>query len=769
MISFTFKVKNQKLECSYDGIVADSINYLDAVFLFSEEWNGLQKYAHFANGDKKYEMIIIDDEIRAERGLNLTEGIWKVNLHGSILEDGEIKTRITTNEVQIYVEKSGVMDGDPFPDVIPSIGEQIVSEATQAAEDAKLYRNEAKQSENGADDSADIATEKATIATEKAAEATQAAESAKAVASGLPERVSEYISDHKEELKGEPGYTPIKGIDYFDGEPGEPGKEYDDTELREEIASQNENLAKHQTEIDGLDTRVSRIEEGGGDVGVDPVAREGVSRLSESITEISEEVKSKNLLDKSKATLTPYNYINPNGVTETYGNNFVTDYIPVEVGKVVTISGYTPSGFVKRSYASICLFDSDKNVKSGGNYNKDNYTVQSGVAFVRLTLNKSYCYDVDGMVELTTDGNPTTYEPYFDSRKKLADSIIESSGLATVEYVDNKKFTLASMTENIGCSLPISEYFMSVGIPESWYSESFVTPKGFCVNMYSGSEADRYSDRYSFANNRAYYGNNAYSWHLYDSLLNLVKKEVNTGYGYARNCKALNLQNCSLLCIGDSTVDHDVMTSKIKSFFAENGKTITLLGTLGDGIGNGNNNEGRAGWTTSDYFTNKQYNGAVNPFYNPSTQTFDFSYYMQNQGYASVDFVAIQLGINDLYNFDDTIIIPTWDNVKAMIDSIHLFDQSIKVLLNLPTTPNADQSKHTVFEPLYRSRVIRYCDYAITKAKELYPTTKVRVSYNHLILNPNTDIRDNVHPTNDGYEKMGLEVCNQINCWQNGY
>ena len=258
MISFTFKVKNQKLECLYDGIVADSINYLDAVFLFSEEWNGLQKYAHFANGDKKYEMIIIDDEIRAERGLNLTEGIWKVNLHGSILEDGEIKTRITTNEVQIYVEKSGVMDGDPFPDVIPSIGEQIVSEATQAAEDAKLYRNEAKQSENGADDSADIATEKAAIATEKADEATQAAESAKAVASGLPERVSEYISDHKEELKGEPGYTPIKGIDYFDGEPGAPGKDaepYDDTEIRAELTSQNENIAK-------LDGEVSELNDG---------------------------------------------------------------------------------------------------------------------------------------------------------------------------------------------------------------------------------------------------------------------------------------------------------------------------------------------------------------------------------------------------------------------------------------------------------------------------------------------------------------------------
>lgn len=494
-----------------------------------------------------------------------------------------------------------------------------------------------------------------------------------------------------------------------------------------------------------------------------------VSELKEDLVKLLIDEKYKNLLDKSNVTMSPYNYINPNGTTETYGNNFVTDFIPVETGKIVTLSHFSAStgDFVQSGYASICLFDKNRNVKSGGDYNKTNYTVDDGVAFVRMTLNKSYFYDADSMVELTETGVPTSYEPYFKESKKLTYEIIEKSNLATKDYVDNKKFTLSSLTENIGCSLPKDEYFMTVGITEDWFSESFVTPKGFCVNMYSGSEADRYIDKYSFKNNRTYYGNNAYLWNLYDSFLNLVKMEANTGYGYARNCKALNLQNCSLLCIGDSTVDHDVMTAKIKSFFEENGKTVTLLGTLGDGQGTGNNNEGRAGWTTSDYFTDKQYNGVVNPFYNPSSQTFDFSYYMNNQGYTSVDFVVIQLGINDLYNFDDTKIIPTWENVNAMISSILSHNQSTKVLLNLPTTPNADWSKHSVFEPLYRNRVIRYCDYAITKTKELYPKSKVRVSYNHLILNPNTDIRDNVHPTKDGYEKMGLEVCNQINCWQN--
>lgn len=498
--------------------------------------------------------------------------------------------------------------------------------------------------------------------------------------------------------------------------------------------------------------------------------KEETDSLKEDLDNSIENKHSKNLLNINNATLSPYNYINPNGITEMYGNNFVTDFIPVTQGKVVTMSHYMTSSqsFIKGSYAAICLFDDNKNVVSGGDYNKFNYTIGAGIKYVRLTLNKSYYYDnVKAMVELTDDGNPTEYEAYSEPITKLTDKIIESSDIATKDYVDSKRYTMSNMTNNIACSLPISEYFMSVGISENWYVDSCVTPKGFFVNMYSGSEATRYNDKYSFANTSSYSGNNAYLWNLYDSLLNLIKKNPVQGNGYARKCKALNLKNCSLLVIGDSTVDHDVMTAKIKSFFAENGKTCTLLGTLGSESDTSNRNEGRAGWSTSDYFTNKTYNSVVNPFYNPITETFDFAYYMNQQRYSSVDFVAIQLGINDLYNYDDTKIAPTWTNIKAMIDSIRAFSTSIKIILNLPTTPNADQNKHSVFEPLYRNRVIRYCEYATNKANELYSTSFVRVSYNHLILDPTTDIRDNVHPNNNGYEKMGLEVCNQINCWQN--
>ena len=102
-----------------------------------------------------------------------------------------------------------------------------------------------------------------------------------------------------------------------------------------------------------------------------------------------------------------------------------------------------------------------------------------------------------------------------------------------------------------------------------------------------------------------------------------------------------------------------------------------------------------------------------------------------------------------------------------MIDSILAYDNSIKIILDLPTTPNADPSQQSNNWVLYPNVVVRYNQYAAEQARTLYGTTKVRCSYCHLILDPETDIRDNVHPTTAGYEKMAMEIINQINCWQN--
>ena len=335
-------------------------------------------------------------------------------------------------------------------------------------------------------------------------------------------------------------------------------------------------------------------------------------------------------------------------------------------------------------------------------------------------------------------------------------------------------FPSKNLENNYGCALPISVFRMTVGIPEKWYKKSMATPPTDFIMATGGySTSEQENDGVYFENASTISSTNGYIWKHYDPMLVLISEYLgSTGIGGARRVLAENLSDCSLLAIGDSTVDHDVMTAKLLSYFTEKNHTITLLGTLGSSTDPNNKNEGRAGWTTADYLANTTKNGYTNPFWNPTTQAFDFSYYMSQQGYSGVDFVVIQLGINDLYGsttFPVIDIEQVWENIETMIESIFAYNTSIKIILNLPTTPNSDQSEHPIAEFLYRNRVIKYNEYAIKQSLATYGETKVRASYCHLILNPATEIRDNVHPTNDGYEKMGLEIINQINVWQNGY
>lgn len=116
-------IKGQSLKVVAPVIVSDSIKYLEAKFHFqTSDWEGSSKWAHFSKGDITYDIHLNhDDEITNEDNLNLSAGKWMVYLHG-INEDG---TRITTEKAPIEVKESGVLSGDPFPDVPLTALEQI--------------------------------------------------------------------------------------------------------------------------------------------------------------------------------------------------------------------------------------------------------------------------------------------------------------------------------------------------------------------------------------------------------------------------------------------------------------------------------------------------------------------------------------------------------------------------------------------------------------------------------------------------------------------
>lgn len=317
-------------------------------------------------------------------------------------------------------------------------------------------------------------------------------------------------------------------------------------------------------------------------------------------------------------------------------------------------------------------------------------------------------------------------------------------------------------------SIPRGRLRQTVGLPEKWYFVNCVSPKTYTY-IFAGEDTHckKYNDYVSFPNNSAYSGFNGFRYAIYDNYLNeYYKYAPNQGYGASRRIMDCNLTDCSCLAIGDSTIAHGFVTQGLIDYFSSKDKTIALYGTMGTG---NNKHEGRAGWSAQDYLTSKTYNGVTNPFYNPNSETFDFGYYMTNQGYTAPDFVVIQLGINDLYNYSDESIDLAYSALTTIINSVYTYSNSIKIIVNLPTPPNADQSKVGQFAPTYINRIQKFARKVLNWINNTSGiASAVRASYCHLILDPETDIRDNVHPTEQGYEKMAKEIVNQINCWQNG-
>ena len=144
-------IRGQELRISTPEIAADSIKYLEAEFHFAgREWDGYVKTAYFINGASKFAMVLADDRITADMGLNLTAGEWEVKLSGV---KGD--SRITTTTEHVYVREFGGTEGT-LPDVTPTQAEQLLAKIgdmaaleTEAKDSLVAAINEAAKSGGG--------------------------------------------------------------------------------------------------------------------------------------------------------------------------------------------------------------------------------------------------------------------------------------------------------------------------------------------------------------------------------------------------------------------------------------------------------------------------------------------------------------------------------------------------------------------------------------------------------------------------------------------
>lgn len=148
--------------------------------------------------------------------------------------------------------------------------------------------------------------------------------------------------------------------------------------------------------------------------------------------------------------------------------------------------------------------------------------------------------------------------------------------------------------------------------------------------------------------------------------------------------------------------------------------------------------EGYGGWSAGNFVSKKE---GRNPFWNPTTERFDFAYYMSNHPECRPDFVILNLGMNDGYSVRST------EYLNAIVASIHAYDPNIAVL---------------VLTEYYTGRTTAYADNVVARQSAAYlkrlstvfdgrESEKIWLLPNYLSVDPTADFADAAHLSSDGY------------------
>ena len=207
-----FCVTGQRMELLFREQVADrQINFVDICFIFSPDWDGLDKTAQFEQGDKTYNVHLGDDTVcHCLLPAELQTGCVGVSAFG-YAADGSV--RATTTTVGIGIKRSGFSgDGDtPIPPT-PDLYAQLIAEIDKKIADVHDGKDGAdgKSAYQIAVDSGFDGTEQAWLASLKGEKGDKGDTGAAGAAGEKGE-------------KGDPGETGAKGEKGDKGDPGETG------------------------------------------------------------------------------------------------------------------------------------------------------------------------------------------------------------------------------------------------------------------------------------------------------------------------------------------------------------------------------------------------------------------------------------------------------------------------------------------------------------------------------------------------------------------
>jgi lysophospholipase L1-like esterase len=336
-----------------------------------------------------------------------------------------------------------------------------------------------------------------------------------------------------------------------------------------------------------------------------------------------------------------------NGTTLSPNNNYVTSYFM----KVKPSTVYAHEKRIER----VVFYNADQTFISGDNSAgvADTFITPSNCEFIRFSVWKPKL----DLCMLEENSNPTLYEPYgfkFSKEPKLPSLSLEINlpptiyslvGQETNVYFDNIINDRDTKYDfSVACSIGRQETNRFTVIPTTEGTRTL--------------KIDAYRDGVLVATASS----------------SLIVKAVNVGNGVNRK----------VLFIGDSTTASGIAISKLNDNLTPDVMKITTIGTKGTSP---SKHEAVSGWSTSAFF------GTESPFvYNG---VFNFSQYMTNNGYSNLDYVFINLGINDMFNETEgtlnSKIATVLGQYQQMVDSIKAYDGNIKIGLVITIPPNYNQ------------------------------------------------------------------------------
>ena len=306
-------------------------------------------------------------------------------------------------------------------------------------------------------------------------------------------------------------------------------------------------------------------------------------------------------------------------------------------------------------------------------------------------------------IQLEVGNERTEFEPY-NAQIVTANADGSVDGITSVSptmtiFTDNSdvevtcEYQKKKITTNIPTLSLLSQTNAFVDTPIKFYFLNLTglnSLEGVNVQVDSGNRGTVYSDRWEYT------PTSAESFTLKISMTDAEGAEIYKGETVVNVKDSTQKDSLSVLVIGDSTIEANHETKALLDYATNDNYNLTLFGTKGTAP---NLHEGRGGWTAALYLTKD-----TSPFYNSSTSSFDFEYYMNNNGYSSIDCVVLQLGVNDVFNAQtdyslNNSFAPNYiNNMKKIIEGIHSYDSNIKIIWNMILPGSTDQSK---FEEAY--------------------------------------------------------------------